>query len=393
MGATLTIAVKDLVERVRDRSMIIIGVVAPLVLALIFNVVFGGGINDVGQNITLDMGVVDLDDGPISDAFGEVISGIESSGLIELVTYDSEEAARLAAEDGDIGAVFLLGETLSSDIVQGADTEVTVIGNVDAPTTTQIATAIAEQFALGVERGNTAAVATMLAGAATPAELEALATEAATIEPALTVGTVEAATRQLDATTYFVAGLSVFFLFFIAGMAVTSMLDERREGTLARLLAAPIPPGSIVGGKSLTSVLIGLMAMTILVVASTFLMGAEWGPVPGVAALVVTVVLAVVAIMTMVGGLARTAEQAGNLQAIVGVTLGMLGGTFVPISGDGLLAQLSLLTPNAWFLRGLGDMAGGGALADAMPAVGALLVMAVVTGTIGLIIVRKAVRV
>jgi ABC-2 type transport system permease protein len=393
MRATLTIAVKDLVQRIRDRSILIVGVVAPLVLAFIFNVVFGGGINDVGQSITLDMGIVDLDEGPVSDAFGEVIAGLESSGLVELDRFESEAAGRQAAENGEVGAVFVLDETLSSDIVAGEDTGVTVIGDVDAPTTTQIATAIAEQFALGVERGNTAAVAALLAGVATPADLEALATEAATTSPALALGTVEAATRQLDGTTYFVAGLSVFFLFFIAGMAVTSMLDERREGTLSRLLAAPISPGSIVSGKSLTSVVIGLVAMTILVVASTFLMGASWGPFLGVAALVVAVVLAVVSIMTMVGGLAHTAEQAGNLQAIVGVTLGMLGGTFVPITGDGLLSQLSLITPNAWFLRGLGDMAGGGSFPDAMPAFGALLLMAVVTGGIGLIIVRKAVRV
>ena len=392
MGSTLTISLKDLKQRVRDRSILIIGVVAPLVLALIFNVVFGGGSNDVGGSVTLDMGIVDLDKGPIAESFRGVISEIESGGLIEVTTYDTEETARQAAEDREIGAVFVLDESLSSDIVAGSDTAITVVGNVDAPTTTQIATAIAEQFALSVERSNTAAAATLLAEAATPAELEALAKEAATTEPALTVGAVEAATRHLDSTTYFVAGLSVFFLFSIAGMAVTSMLDERRAGTMARLLAAPISPGSIVAGKSLTSVVIGLLAMTILVIASTFLMGASWGPAFGVAALVFMVVLAVVAIMTMVGALARTAEQAGNLQAIVGVTLAMLGGTFVPITGDGFLSQLSLITPNAWFLRGLGDMAGGGSLTDTMPAVGALALMAVVTGAIGLAVVRKAVR-
>ena len=391
MKSVLTIAAKDLAQRSRDRSIFIIGVIAPLALAAVFNLIFGGGVSDVGDNITLDIGVTDLDPGPLSDAFDDVLASIASDGLIELTDYPDVETARVAATDGDVGAVFILDSNLSSDVAAGSDATIAVIGNVDAPTTTQIATSIAEQFAIGVRRANTGAAAALLAGTIEPEEVEAAAAEAASAEAALTVGEISAATRQLDSSTYFVAGLSVFFLFFIAGMAVTSLLDERRHGTLARLLASPISPASIVAGKSLTSVLIGLVAMTILVVASTLLMGAEWGPIPGVILLVVSVVLAVIAIMTAVGAVARTAEQAGNLQSIVAVTLGMLGGTFVQISGDGFLGRLSLITPNAWFIRGLGDMVGGG-VEDALPAVGVLLAMAVVAGTAGLLTVRRAVR-
>lgn len=392
MNATTVIAWKDLVQRARDRSIFVVGIVAPLALAFIFNLIFGGGINDVGQNITLDVGVVDLDAGDVGDAFLGVLDQLEAEGLIDITAYPDEAAGRAAAEAGEVGAVFILPATLSADVTAGEDAVIAVVGNVDAPTTTEIASAIAEQFAIGVRRGAVAAVGAMLAGAATPAEIPQLAQQAGVVEPVLSVGVVEAATRQLDASTYFIAGLSVFFLFFIAGMAVTSMLDERRVGTLARLLAAPISPSSIVAGKSATSVVIGLAAMAVLVVASTVLLGADWGPPAGVAILVGAVVLAVVSIMTLVGGLAKTAEQAGNLQSIVAVTLGMLGGTFVPISGDGFLAQLSLVTPNAWFLRGLGDMAGG-TVSDALPAAGVLLALAVIFGAGGLALVRKQVRI
>lgn len=392
MRAALTIALKDLAQRVRDRTVFIIGIIAPLALAFIFNAIFGGGFSDVGQNITLDMGVVNEDDGPLGAAFVDILGEIEADGLISLQTYPDEIAARIAAEEGSVGAVFLLPPGMSDALATGNDTAITVVGNVDAPTTTQIASSVAGQFSLGVQRGTTAAVAGIIAGAVSPADLETVATEAGQGASALQLGAIEAATRQLDSSTYFVAGLSVFFLFFVAGLSVTSMLDERREGTLARLLAAPISPSAIVGGKSLTSVVIGLVAMVILIIASTFLMGADWGEPAGVALLTVAVVLAIVAIMTMVGGFARTAEQAGNLQSIVAVTLAMLGGTFVPITGDGFLADLSLVTPNAWFLRGLGDLTGGG-LADVLPAFFVLITIAAVAGLIGLTLVRKAVRV
>jgi ABC-2 type transport system permease protein len=111
-----------------------------------------------------------------------------------------------------------------------------------------------------------------------------------------------------------------------------------------------------------------------------------------VALLVGTAVLAVVAIMSLAGGVARTAEQAANLQSIVAVTAAMLGGTFVPIGDpNSFLGQLSLITPNAWFIRGLGELAGG-TVSDALPAAGVLLAMALGFGAAGLLVVRKVVK-
>jgi ABC-2 type transport system permease protein len=54
--------------------------------------------------------------------------------------------------------------------------------------------------------------------------------------------------------------------------------------------------------------------------------------------------------------------------------------------------QLSLLTPHAWFLRGLGDLHGTGAVAaDALPAAGVLAAMGVITGLIGFARARRLV--
>lgn len=393
MGATWIIAVKDLRLRLRDRSLWIIGIVAPLGLAFIFNLVFGGGLNDVGENITLELGVVDEDPGEVSDAFLEVMGAVESDGLVELASYDSVDAARAAVDDGEVGAVFLLGPTLSDDLLAGADTAIEVVGSVDAQTTTQIATSIAERFAIGLQQANASAVTALVAGVIQPAEVAATAQEAGAEPPLIGLDVSEAATRQLDSATYLTAGMAIFFTFFIAGTSMTSMLDERREGTMARLLGAPISRGSVLAGKSLTSVMIAVFSLSVLMVASVFLMGADWGDPVGAAILVVTGVLAVSAVMTMVSGFAKTAEQAANLQSIVAVTLAMLGGTFVPISSsDSLLGRLSLATPNAWFIRGLSDLAGGG-WTEALPAAGVLLAMAVVFGIIGLSVARKAVRV
>jgi ABC-2 type transport system permease protein len=392
MRSAWNIAKKDLALRLRDRSVFIIGVVAPLSLAFIFNLVFGGNLNDVGEEITLGLGVANADSGPIGTAFDEVLASLVDDGFIELREFEDEAEARQAADEGDVGAVFILPAGTSDDMISGISGGIEVVGNVDAPTTTDIAGAIARQFSAGVARANLSVATALGTGVIGVEQLQQAAVDAGAVPPLADIGPIETEVRQLDSGTYFVAALSVFFMFFISGLSVTDMLEERREGTMARLLVAPISRGSILLGKSLTSVIIGTVSMTVLVVASSYLMGASWGPILGVAMLVGTATLAVVALMSMVGGFARTPEQAGNLQSIVAVTFAMLGGTFVPIAeGEGWLSTLQYVTPNAWFLRGLAEMATGD-VAAGLPAAGVLAGMALVAGLAGIPLVKKLVH-
>lgn len=98
-------------------------------------------------------------------------------------------------------------------------------------------------------------------------------------------------------------------------------------------------------------------------------------------------------VQSLVTTLAKTDEQAIGYGSIVGVTLGLLGGTFFPLSqAPGFVAKLSFLTPHAWLMRGLGELSGGaGGLADVFPAIAALLAFGLVTGTLALFRAHKLV--
>ena len=133
--------------------------------------------------------------------------------------------------------------------------------------------------------------------------------------------------------------------------------------------------------------------MTILVIATTALIRADWGPPVGVAAMVVGGIVAAIGISSLVISFARTAESAGAASSAVAITLGILGGTFTPTSqAPEVMSTLALATPHGWFMRGLGDMHGTGAsIADGLPAVLVLLAMGLVTGGIGLLRARRLV--
>ena len=391
MRSANQIAVKDLKLRLRDRSAIILGVLAPLALAFILNAVFGSAF-DATVGLDLEYGVVDLDDSEVSNGFVQTLEQLEAEGLLTVTGFAGTAEASAAIERGDLDAFFMLEEGLGQSVIAGASATIELVGDVDAPTSTQIAESIAERFISGVEATRLAILTTTRLGNTTPSAdvIASLQEEAQRAALAFELSDVSADTRQLDPTTYFSAGMGVFFLFFTVQFGVSGLLEEERNGTLARLLAAPIRRESVIAGKGLLSILLGVLSMVILAAATTLLMGADWGHPVGVGALIVAGVLSGTGIMALVASVAKTPEGAGNLGSIIAVILGMLGGTFFQVGqGDDLLSQLSFITPHAWFLRGLGDLAGGAPWTSALPAAGAMMVFAVVTGVIGWMMLRR----
>ena len=386
MGAARLIAAKDLRLRVRDRSAFILGIVAPLGLAFIFNAILG----DVADGEFVPVfAVTDQDNGAVSGAFVDVLDQLDAEGIIEVAQRPvSVDEARQLAEAGEVAASIAIPAGFSDGVVAGQEATVTIIANPDSSTSVEIARAITEGFASEV-RTSQLAVATAIAatgGSPPPEVVEELAARvAAGLPQAITVGAVETAVRQLDLATFFAASMSVFFLFFTVSFGVNGLLEETQQGTIRRLLAAPIRMLSIVVGKAIVSFVLGVVSMTVLVVASSVLIGASWGNPVGVAILIVMGVASATGIMMVVAAFAKTPEQAGNLMAILAVGLGMIGGVFFPSDlGSGVLTYLSYLSPHRWFLLGLSDLAGGGGLSMIVPSLTGLAVFTAVTWAVAM---------
>ena len=151
MSAATLIAGKDLKLRVRDRSAFIFGILAPLVLAFVFNLVFGSAFDATATGLGLEYGIVDLDQTEISLVFSGVLEEVEADGVLTIEAFSSEASAKRAVEDGEIDAYYLIAEGFGREVAALGSPTIRVIGDIDAPTSTQIAASIAEQFGSGVE--------------------------------------------------------------------------------------------------------------------------------------------------------------------------------------------------------------------------------------------------
>jgi ABC-2 type transport system permease protein len=389
MRTAWIISLKDLRSRLRDRSALIVGIVVPLALAAIFNAVFSGA---AGGNAAIKLAVADGDHGAVARVLVDNVLGeVSKSGFIVVRDLPSLAVAHAEVSSGSVAAVIVVPAGFTVAVQANQPAALQVIGNADDPISTEVARSIADGYTADLNRVRlSVATASSLRPGSDITRLVAAATAAA---PPVQVVDQSTATKELNPKSFYAAGMAVFFVFFTVQFGVTGLLEERANGTLARLLAAPIRRFSVLAGKMLTSLVLGVVSMTVLVVATTVLFGASWGNPLGVAVLVLAAVIAAMGVMALIATAARTAEQASNWQSVVAVILGLLGGTFFPVArAPGVLSTLTLLTPQAWFLRGLGDLRAGQLGAVWTPAL-AMLAFAVVTGGIAMARLAKVAEV
>ena len=390
LRTTLLVAGKDLRQRLRDRSALVIAFIAPFVLAAIIGLAFGGD-----DAFRASYAVADADRGPVAAGFTDGV--LASPGLRDLVTVREVDPgeARALVDRGEVDAAFLLPAGLTASVQQGRPATVTVVEAGDNPIAGQVARSLAEAYA--AELTATGPAVTTALDAAGPPATEAAARRleeraaAGRLPVRLAEGQVGG--RTIEAASYFGPSMAIFFLFFTVSFGARSVLAERQQGTMRRLLATAAPPGGVLAGKALAAFVLGTSSVLVMWLATTVVFGADWGEPVAVVALTVSSVLSAIGITALVVTLARTDEQADGYSSLVVFTLALLGGNFVYLAQlPEALQRVSLLTPNGWALRGFVDLvADGGGLATVAAPVAVTLAVGLVTGALALHRARRMV--
>jgi ABC-2 type transport system permease protein len=370
----VTIALKDLRQRLRDRSAWVLGFVAPMAVAGLISVAFGGA-----QSFHTSVAVVDRDHGAIAAGFTEFLRSPDLQDLLTVRPVSTEAQARARVADGELGAVFVIPEGFSDAVTAGRSEPVTVLASVDATVAAQVARSLAESFAAHLE-GVQLSVRTAVAAGAPPAAITGLAAQASTQQLPVQVQPRASGAKPLSAVSYYAPAMGTFFMFFAIGFGARGWFLERSGGTLERLSVAPLGTGAVLAGKSLATFAYGAASLGTVALVSSLLFGADWGPPLVVAAFVLALALTLVGLTALVITLARTERQAEGIASILTFGLVLLGGNFVFIGqAPDAVRTLARLTPNGWALRAFTDLSGGAPWTAAVGPLLAVLAFAVVT--------------
>ncbi len=358
MRQLLVMTASDLRQRVRDKSVIIFAIVVPLALMGVLNLVTGQGTSTELEPVTVAASV------PDDQLSGALLDALGQAGTLEVtIEQAAADEVRERAETGDAQMGVIVPDGFAAAVQAGEAVEVTVIEGDGAGIEGDIVIAVLEGTLDRMYAGSVAATAGARLDLA-PGELARIAQEVAAGEPTLTLAEGQASSEQLGQSASLVAGQAGLFLLFTVGFGVLGLLDEREQGTLARLRSMPMRPGLIVGAKALVSFVLGVVATTVLLTTGGLLFDVDFGSPLPVGVLILCAVTATTSLMFIIARVARTAEQAGVAQSILAVVLGIAGGAFFPLTATGQVATLLDLNPVAALIRGLGITAGGGGVTD-----------------------------
>ena len=368
-----TLTAYDLLQRVRDRSVLIYGLVVPLALMYVFNLTFGGTEDLELQPVTVAAAVP-----PGDQLAASVVRALAASKALEIAVEEvaaDEAAARVAAGDSDVALV--VPEGFAAQVMAGNGPAVEVTESAEAGLESDIVLSVVDGVLAELAAGSVAAAAAAEAGVPQD-RLNAVAQRVADQGPAIGLVEGRASDEQLSTSGALVAGQAGLFLLFTVGFGVLSLVAEREQGTLARLRSMPMAAGLVVAAKALSGFLLGVVSTAVLLTLGSLFFDVSFGSPVAAAVLVLSAVAAGTSLTFIVARVARTSEQANTVQSIVALVLGIAGGAFFPITASGLAGRLVDLNPIAAFTRGLGITSGGGGLSDIGAPVTVMLGFAVV---------------
>lgn len=345
---------KDLRQRLRDRTAILVAIVVPLTLAGLVGLALGS--NQAG--IELRLALVDLDRGPDAEAFRAFVARPWLEDVILLESAETPERASEILEDDDADVAVILHPGFVAHSAETPRVEVLASGN--NPFSTRMMVALTERF---------------LSNQAAADPLR----EVTSISPSGRLRTVD----------YYAFSMTVLFLTFTVLSGVRSMQEEIESGAIARLVASPASARAVLAGKLLGLMLTGLLQMGVMIAATSLLFGTDWGSPVAVASLVVSTVLMAIGMTSFFMAVANNAEQGQMLASISIFLLAVVGGQFMPSQGlPDVFDTLQRLTPNGQAARGFMDAAALGTRGGFGP----LLEPLAFTATVGLAGIAFAVK-
>lgn len=414
MKKILIIMWKDVNILLRDRASIMLVIAGPLVLTLGMGLITGSfGGSDTPTISRIPVVVVDHDGGELAAALIDLLTGEELSDLLAPEMWDDEATALAQARNGDAAAVVVIPAGFSAgfmpDPATGALPEpvaLRVYGDPGSPIRAGVVRSIADEF---TSRARTGMMTVQIAmtelaasGAARSADLPAIGRtmgeqlfsgDGAAAASLITVRSESVAAdgdAGFNPLTYFAPAMALMFLMYAVTLGARTLLSERREGTLARMLAAPVTNGQVLGGKVAGIFLGGFMQLATLIVLTTVLFRLDWGNPLGVLLIVVSAALAATGWGLLIASVSTNAGQVANLGMTLTLIFSILGGSFVPGQQLGPLYEWAgRVTPNRWAMDGFASLAAGEGLPSVVVPVVALLVMAVILFAAAAVMFRR----
>lgn len=382
MKRAFIVAIREVRTYLRDKGDLAFSLLLPIILFALMYGAFGGDTLFHGT-----ANVVNEDDGVYSTILLEQLEANDSLD-VELLTAEDADKKLI---DSNLLMVIFIPEGFSEQLSSGELTQLLFKQRGNGGNEGQIVASIvrgtAEQMNQQFQVYNE--VNRALAGIDIPRESieitvqQYLDDERASPTVVINEQTVGTST---DPVEMFLPGIVTMFVLFALTLSARTIVEERKLGTLERLLTTRLSVGQLYFGKFLSSVSRGFV-QTLILLALGYIVFQIFTPLSFIQSLVIILIFAAAAsaLGMVIATIARSEDGATWIAVFFTMATVMVSGTFFTISEDSALYTLSQFSINTYANSALNTIiVEGGSLANLGTELGVLAGVAVV----GLILSR-----
>jgi ABC-type Na+ efflux pump permease subunit len=155
-----------------------------------------------------------------------------------------------------------------------------------------------------------------------------------------------------------VAGTAILMLLFSVAGVGTSILEEKENGTINRLLYSPLKGSAILYGKMLFAFFISILQLTAMFGFAWLIFNMDLSVnIPALILMIIATAFAVSSLGIFLAAIAKTRQQAQNLSTIIILIMSAIGGSMIPLFiMPAILQKIALLSVNYWGIQGFYDI-------------------------------------
>jgi len=398
MKKLLYIALNELHLLLKDRMAVIWMVVLPLGVTTIMGLVFGG-FGRESEAVVIDLPVVDQDGGEMAAVVLDILSQTES---LHVETEYDEETARQLVSDGKRAGVVIIPQGFSDAITSGRPTALELIvapGGQTAPLLEGMVRGVASTFSSVQTTVEVVISEVQRATGSYDLDYEGIARRVVAIalerleDPPVRarITTVGSAEEEFNIFDQMVPGYAVMFAMFTVLSAAGGILEEKERGTFKRLLIAPIPRWSLLGGKLMAQFLTGVGQIALMFLFGALVFHVNLGSSPlGLLLVTLATCWATTSLGILLVAVIRSRKQIHPITTLIILGSSAIGGSWYPLfMMPKAVQQVARVTLVAWAMEGYNRlMILGGSLADVWVDIGVLALYGAICFGVGLRLFR-----
>jgi ABC-2 type transport system permease protein len=371
MKRALLITLNEVRLYIQDKGDLAFGILLPIVTFALMYGAFGGQ-----TFFEATARVVDEDQGAYSTLLIKQLDNVKGISVEKLTLQE----ANSKLERSDLTLVLYIPAGFSQTLASGGKAELTFMQRGNGGQEGQILASIIRGVAEGIntELQVTNQVKNNLKGVSLPEERIYLAVQGELkherLLPAVGV-TEEVIGGSPDFVNQYIPGIVTMYVLFSLTLSARAIVEERKRGTLERLLTTRLSPGELFFGKFLASIGRGFV-QTVILLTLAYAVFQIFTPLSFLASIFVVLVFAAAAsaLGMVIASVARTEDAAVWIGVVFTMFMTMLGGTFFAVEKGTVLDTIGKFSLNTYANEALRTVINsGGSLSGAGQA---LIVMA-----------------